>query len=216
VVAGPIRIPEVPTGEPSPNVTWHPSAADSALRMRCARQRGVTAWMTGLSGAGKSTVAAAAERMLLESGHLASVLDGDNLRHGLNAGLGFDAAGREEAVRRAGEAALLVAGCGVLAIVGMISPFRADRARVRARHREAGVPFLEVFVDADLATAEARDPKGLYARARRGEIAAFTGVSDPYEPPPAPEVHLRTGRTGAEDCARALADAILAASMRNP
>ncbi len=204
----------MPTGEPSPNLTWHPSGADAALRLRCARQRGVTAWMTGLSGAGKSTVAAAAERMLLESGHLASVLDGDNLRHGLNAGLGFDAAGREEAVRRAGEAALLVAGCGALAIVGMISPFRADRARVRARHREAGVPFLEVFVDADLATAEARDPKGLYARARKGEIAAFTGVSDPYEPPSAPELHLRTERTGAEDCARALVDAILAASMR--
>ena len=205
----------MPPGEPSPNVTWHPSSADAALRRRCARQRGVTAWMTGLSGAGKSTVAVAAERMLLESGHLAFRLDGDNLRHGLNAGLGFDAAGREEAVRRAGEAALLVAECGVLAIVGMISPFRADRARVRARHEAAGVPFLEVFVDADLATAEARDPKGLYARARKGEIASFTGVSDPYEPPAAPEVHLRTDRVGVEDCARALVDAILAASERN-
>jgi bifunctional enzyme CysN/CysC len=172
--------------------------------------------MTGLSGAGKSTVAVAAERMLLESGHLAIRLDGDNLRHGLNAGLGFDARGREEAVRRAGEAALLVAEAGVLAIVGMISPFRADRERVRARHEAAGVPFLEVFVDADLSTVEARDPKGLYARARTGEIPAFTGVSAPYEPPLSPEVHLRTDRLAVEDCARAVADAILGVAVRNP
>jgi bifunctional enzyme CysN/CysC len=206
----------VQTGTPDPNVTWQPSASDSALRHRCARQRGVTAWMTGLSGAGKSTVAGAAERMLLEAGHLTFMLDGDNLRHGLNAGLGFDAAGRQEAVRRAGEAALLVAESGVFAIVAMISPFRSDRAQVRARHEAAGVPFLEVFVDAGLATAEARDPKGLYARARKGEISAFTGVSDPYEPPPAPALRLRTDRVGVEDCARALVDAILAASAHNP
>ena len=203
------------TSDPTPNVTWHPSGASADLRRRCARQRGVTAWMTGLSGAGKSTVAAASERMLLEAGHLAIRLDGDNLRHGLNAGLGFDAPGREEAVRRAGEAALLIAEAGVLVIVGMISPFRADRDRVRARHEAAGVPFLEVFVDADLSTVEARDPKGLYARARRGEIPAFTGVSDPYEPPVSPEVHLRTDRLAVEDCARAVVDAILGVAVRN-
>ena len=196
----------------SGNTPWHPSSADHALRARCAGQRGLTVWLTGLSGAGKSTIAVAAERALLEAGRLAYRLDGDNLRHGLNADLGFDAVGRSEAVRRAGEAALLLADAGAVAIVAMISPYRADRGLVRARHAAAGVPFLEVFVDASLATAERRDPKGLYAKARRGELKGFTGIDDPYEAPESPEVRLRTDDAPSERSVAALVDAVIAAA----
>lgn len=194
------------------DIRWHPGSADAALRARCAGQRGLTVWLTGLSGAGKSTIAVAAERALLEKGCLAMRLDGDNLRHGLNAGVGFDEAGRAEAVRRAGEAALLLAECGAVAIVAMISPYRADRDRVRARHAEAGIPFLEAFVDAPLAVAESRDPKGLYAKARRGEIAGFTGIDAPYEAPVSAELHLRTGLDTAESCVAALVAGMISAS----
>jgi adenylyl-sulfate kinase len=194
------------------DIRWHPGSADAALRARCAGQRGLTVWLTGLSGAGKSTIAVAAERALLERGCLAMRLDGDNLRHGLNAGVGFDEAGRAEAVRRAGEAALLLAECGAVAIVAMISPYRADRDRVRARHVEAGLPFLEAFVDAPLAVAESRDPKGLYAKARRGEIAGFTGIDAPYEAPVSAELHLRTGLDTAESCVAALVAGTISAS----
>jgi adenylyl-sulfate kinase len=194
------------------DIRWHPGSADAALRARCAGQRGLTVWLTGLSGAGKSTIAVAAERALLERGCLAMRLDGDNLRHGLNAGVGFDEAGRAEAVRRAGEAALLLAECGAVAIVAMISPYRADRDRVRARHVEAGIPFLEAFVDAPLAVAESRDPKGLYAKARRGEIAGFTGIDAPYEAPVSAELHLRTGLDTAESCVAALVAGTISAS----
>jgi bifunctional enzyme CysN/CysC len=152
------------------------------------------------------------ERSLLEAGSLAFRLDGDNLRHGLNAGVGFDAAGRQEAVRRAGEAALLVAGAGAVAIVGMISPYRADRDRVRARHAEAGSPFLEVHVDAPLAVAESRDPKGLYAKARAGEIKGFTGIDDPYEAPAAPEIVVRTHERTLAECVAALQAATVSAA----
>lgn len=194
------------------DIRWHPGSADAALRARCAGQRGLTVWLTGLSGAGKSTIAVAAERALLEKGCLAMRLDGDNLRHGLNAGVGFDEAGRAEAVRRAGEAALLLAECGAVAIVAMISPYRADRDRVRARHVEAGIPFLEAFVDAPLAVAESRDPKGLYAKARRGELAGFTGIDAPYEAPVSAELHLRTGLDTAESCVAALVAGTISAS----
>ena len=196
-----------------PNVRWHASAADAALRARCAGQRGVTAWLTGLSGSGKSTIAVDVEHRLLQIGCLACCLDGDNLRHGLNAGVGFDAAGRQEAVRRAGEAALLMAGSGVVAIVGMISPYRADRDRVRARHLAAGIPFIEVHVDAPLAIAEGRDPKGLYAKARAGEIKGFTGIDDPYEAPLSAEVVLHTAEHSLATCVAELEAAILRVSM---
>ena len=196
-----------------PNVRWHASAADAALRARCAGQRGVTAWLTGLSGSGKSTIAVDAEHRLLQIGCLACCLDGDNLRHGLNSGVGFDAAGRQEAVRRAGEAALLMAGSGVVAIVGMISPYRADRDRVRARHLAAGIPFIEVHVDAPLAIAEGRDPKGLYAKARAGEIKGFTGIDDPYEAPLSAEVVLHTAEHSLAACVAELETAILKIAM---
>jgi adenylyl-sulfate kinase len=194
------------------DIRWHPGSADAALRARCAGQRGLTVWLTGLSGAGKSTIAVAAERALLEKGCLAMRLDGDNLRHGLNAGVGFDEAGRAEAVRRAGEAALLLAECGAVAIVAMISPYRADRDRVRARHAEVGIPFLEAFVDAPLAVAESRDPKGLYAKARRGEIAGFTGIDAPYEAPVSAELHLRTGSDTQDSCVASLVSCVMSAS----
>ena len=196
-----------------PNVRWHASAADAALRARCAGQRGVTAWLTGLSGSGKSTIAVDVEHRLLQVGCLACCLDGDNLRHGLNAGVGFDAAGRQEAVRRAGEASLLMAGSGVVAIVGMISPYRADRDRVRARHLAAGIPFIEVHVHAPLAIAEGRDPKGLYAKARAGEIKGFTGIDDPYEAPLSAEVVLHTAEHALAACVAELETAILTIAM---
>ena len=169
---------------------------------------GVTVWLTGLSGAGKSTIAEAAVARLRALGVAATVLDGDVLRGGLNRDLGFTPEARAEAVRRAGEAALLLSSSGVTAVAALISPYRADRDRVRARHREAGIPFLEVFVDAPVEVTAARDPKGLYARARAGEIPAFTGVSDPYEPPESPELvipsHQVTIDEGAEVILRAL------------
>ena len=176
-----------------------------------ARPRGVTVWLTGLSGAGKSTLATLASDALESRGIRSTVLDGDVLRSGLNADLGFAAADRAEAVRRAGEAALIASSAGVVTFAALISPYRADRDRVRARHRACGIGFLEVFVDAPLSVTEARDPKGLYARARAGAIPAFTGISDPYEPPHAPEVRLATAESGAEECARRLAEAVLCA-----
>lgn len=190
------------------NLRWHASSADAALRARCARQQGVTVWLTGLSGSGKSTLAAELERQLLESDHLAYLLDGDNLRHGLNLEVGFDAAGRHEAVRRASEAALLVAQSGVIAIVSMISPYRQGRLRARARHAEAGIPFIEVHVHAPLAVAEQRDPKGLYAKARAGQIKGFTGIDDPYEAPDSPELTLATAESSIADCVKQLQEAI--------
>jgi bifunctional enzyme CysN/CysC len=148
-------------------------------------------WLTGLSGSGKSTVAAELERRLVASGRPAYLLDGDNLRHGLNADLGFSAADRAENVRRVGEVAKLLGDAGVMAIVSLVSPYRADRDLVRASHVDAGIPFTEVFVDTPLAVCEERDPKGLYAKARAGEIAHFTGIDDPYEAPLSPDLLLR-------------------------
>ena len=143
-----------------------------------------------MSGSGKSTVAVALERLLVAGGRPAYRLDGDNLRLGLNADLGFSAADRDENVRRAGEVARLLADAGVVAIVPLISPYRAGRDRARAVHEAAGVPFFEVFVDTPIELCEQRDPKGLYAKARAGEITGFTGIDDPYEAPIAPELVL--------------------------
>lgn len=169
---------------------------------------GCTVWLTGLSGSGKSTIAVALERALVDARRVAYRLDGDNVRMGLNAGLGFDAAGRAEAVRRMGEAALLLADAGVVAVVAMISPYRSDRDAVRRRHAERGVPFLEAFVDVPLSVAESRDTKGLYAQARAGAIPAFTGVSDPYEAPERPELHLRTDTSDVAACVAAIVRAL--------
>jgi bifunctional enzyme CysN/CysC len=138
-------------------------------------------------------VAVEVEHRLVSIGRPAYLLDGDNLRHGLNAGLGFGAADRAENVRRVGEVACLFADAGLVAVVSLVSPYRADRDRVRAMHESAGLRFLEVFVDTPLDVCEARDPKGMYAKARAGLIRGFTGVDDPYEPPLEPELVLRPG-----------------------
>ena len=168
------------------------------------QQKGVTLWMTGLSGSGKSTIAVALEQVLLQQGKHAYRLDGDNVRHGLNKNLGFSAEDRAENIRRIGEVAKLFAEAGILTITSFISPYRADRDLVRKLHDDAGLPFFEVYVDAPLEVAEERDPKGLYKKARAGEIKGFTGIDDPYEAPQNPELHLRTDKLSVEDSVRAL------------
>jgi len=169
------------------NVTWH----DGAVSRHERATRGLTVWLTGLSGSGKSSVAAEVERKLVASGRPAYLLDGDNLRHGLNADLGFSASGRAENVRRVGEVAKLLADAGVIALVSLVSPYRGDRDKVRESHAAVELPFVEVFVDTPLEMCEARDPKGLYARARAGQIIQFTGIDDPYEAPLSPNLVLR-------------------------
>lgn len=144
----------------------------------------------GGSGSGKSTLAAAVEERLTGAGVSAYVLDGDNLRHGLNGDLGFDAYARAENVRRTAHVARLLADAGLVALVSLVSPYAADRALARRLHDDAGIPFVEIFLSAPLSVCEQRDPKGLYARARKGEITGFTGVDDPYEPPDHPDVEI--------------------------
>jgi bifunctional enzyme CysN/CysC len=175
----------------SPNVVWHESAIPRSERWQAAGVSGITLWFTGLSGSGKSTVAVEVERLVLEHGRPTYLLDGDNLRHGLNGDLGFSAADRDENVRRASEVARLFADAGVIALVPLISPYRAGRERARQIHAAADLPFVEVFVDTPIEICEQRDPKGLYAKARAGEITGFTGIDDPYEAPNAPELVLR-------------------------
>lgn len=186
----------------STNITYHSSAVTRAEREGATGHSGATVWLTGLSGSGKSTIAVALEHRLVAAGIPAYMLDGDNLRHGLNGDLGFDAASRAENVRRAGEVALLFADAGVVAIVPLISPYRADRDRVRARHAEIGLRFVEVFVDTPIEICEQRDPKGLYRKARAGEITGFTGVDDPYEAPEHPELVLQATLTPPEGAER--------------
>jgi len=162
---------------------------------------GATVWLTGLSGSGKSTVAGEVERQLVARGIATYSLDGDNLRHGLNGDLGFSAADRVENVRRVAEVARLFADAGIVALVPVISPYRAGRTHARQLHQDAGLTFLEVFVDAPIDICEARDPKGLYARARAGEVKGFTGIDDPYEPPEHPDLVIATDRQPAVDAA---------------
>lgn len=184
------------------NITWHPAAVGPEERGRVLGQRGCVVWMTGLSGSGKSTIARAAERLLLERGRAAYVLDGDNVRHGLNGDLGFSPEDREENIRRIGEVAALFADAGLIVLVAFISPYARDRRR--AREAAGARRFLEVFVDADLATCQQRDPKGLYEKARAGEIQDFTGISAPYEPPASADLLLPTGRLSIIECAETL------------
>jgi adenylylsulfate kinase len=179
-------------------VTWHDGEVTRTDRMQILRQRGATIWFTGLSGSGKSTIAVALEKALHQMGKLSYRLDGDNVRHGINKNLGFSEEDRKENIRRIGEVAKLFGDAGMIALSSFISPYKADRDEVRALHDAAGIPFVEVFVDCTLDEAERRDPKGLYAKARAGEIRNFTGIDDPYEPPVAPEIHLRTDRMALE------------------
>ncbi|MDQ2649907.1 MAG: adenylyl-sulfate kinase [Actinomycetota bacterium] len=182
------------------DVTWHPGHVARAHRPSL----GATVWFTGLSGSGKSTVATAVERLLVAAGRPAYVLDGDNLRLGLNGDLGFSASDRAENVRRVGHVASLLADAGVVALVPLISPYRADRDRVRSLHEAAELPFFEVFVDTPIELCEQRDPKGLYKKARAGEITGFTGIDDPYEAPVAPELVLRPADGDADHMAAAV------------
>jgi bifunctional enzyme CysN/CysC len=185
----------------SDNVTWHPGRVARAGRP----SQGATIWFTGLSGSGKSTVATACEEQLIAAGRPAYVLDGDNIRHGLNGDLGFSAEDRAENVRRVGHVACLMADAGLVALVPLVSPYRADRDAIRALHEAAGLPFVEVFVDTPIELCEQRDPKGLYAKARAGELKGFTGVDDPYEAPEDPELVLRP----ADGDPDAMAEAVL-------
>jgi adenylylsulfate kinase len=193
------------------HVTWHTHSVSREEREGLSGQHGCVVWLTGLSGSGKSTIANLLDHMLHSAGVRSFVLDGDNIRHGLNAspgmlahehgdnfagrfGLGFSAEDREENIRRIGAVAELFASAGIIAVTAFISPYRRDRRAVRKLVEDNGRPddFIEVFVDAPLEVCESRDPKGLYKKARAGEIKGFTGIDDPYEPPEAPEMILNT------------------------
>jgi bifunctional enzyme CysN/CysC len=175
------------------NVVRHEGQLDRDERWSALAVRGAVVWLTGLSGSGKSTVAFAVEHQLVTGHQPAVVLDGDNLRHGLNADLGFSEEDRRENIRRVAEVAVLFAEAGVVALVPLISPYRSSRDAARAVADAAQVPFVEVFVDTPIEECERRDPKGLYAKARAGEITGFTGIDDPYEAPLGPEVTLAGG-----------------------
>ena len=161
-----------------------------AQRQAALGHRGATVWFTGLPASGKTTLSAAVERALVDGGHLAYRLDGDEVRRELCGDLGFDRSGRAENVRRVAHVARILADASVLVLVALVSPYAVDRARARELHETIGLPFVEVFVDTPIEVCEQRDPKGMYARARRGELRGFTGVDDPYEPPANPDLRL--------------------------
>ena len=188
------------------NLTWQTPQPREA-RWHVLGQRPVIAWITGLSGSGKSTIAMAVDRVLTHYGRATALLDGDNLRHGLNKDLCFTKADRIENIRRAAEAAKLMADAGLVTLVSLISPFRAERDAARAIAGD--IPFLEIFVDTPLKLCEARDPKGLYVRARSGEIPNFTGVSSPYEAPLLADLVLSTAGRDVDTSAQPLVDALL-------
>jgi adenylylsulfate kinase len=181
------------------NIKWHQSLVTRPLRERLNGHKSFVLWFTGLSGAGKSTLAHRVEEMLFERGCRTYVFDGDNVRHGLCADLGFSAEDRRENIRRIGEMSKLFTDAGIIALTAFISPFRSDRQMVRSLV-ESG-DFIEVFCDAPLEICEQRDVKGLYMKARRGEIPEFTGISSPYEAPINPEITVHTGRDGLDVCA---------------
>ncbi len=181
------------------NITWHEGHATREERQQLLRQKGATLWFTGLSGSGKSTIAFTLEHALVQRGCLAYVLDGDNIRHGLNKNLGFSAADREENIRRIGEVAKLFADCGVLTMTSFISPYRKDRDTVRALHVAGNLPFIEVHVNTPIETCEQRDPKGLYKKARAGQLKGFTGIDDPYEAPTQPELTIDATATSPQE-----------------
>jgi len=186
------------------NITWHDGDVTPDMRKENMGQQGASLWLTGLSASGKSTVAMALEKLLLSRGKHAYCLDGDNIRHGLNKNLGFSAEDRAENIRRIGEVTKLFADSGMISINSFISPYRVDRDQARAAHEESKIPFFEVFVHCPLEEAEKRDPKGLYKKARAGEIKGFTGIDDPYEAPESPEIVLNTHEQSVEESALAL------------
>ncbi len=195
------------------SITWHHGHVEREHRQRLLYHLCATIWFTGLPSSGKSTIAFTLEHALVERGHLAYVLDGDNIRHGLNKNLGFSPEDREENIRRIGEVAKLFADAGVLTCTRFISPYRKDRDQARRIHQEAGLPFIEVFVRTPVELCEQRDPKGLYKKARTGELKEFTGVSAPYEEPLHPELVLDTAQLTPDQAAQTVLDYLKAHSL---
>jgi bifunctional enzyme CysN/CysC len=179
-------------------IRWQVSDIDKAARAQQKLQKPFCLWLTGLSGAGKSTIANLLERQLFASGRHTYILDGDNIRQGLNRDLGFSEADRVENIRRAREVARLFVDAGLVVIVAFISPYRAERELARSRFEPD--EFVEIYIDAPLEECEGRDPKGLYAKARRGELVNFTGIDSDYEPPEAPEIRLDTVAKSPDEC----------------
>ncbi len=218
-----------------PQVVWHQHSVDRASRERLSGHRGCVVWFTGLSGSGKSTIANLVDRLLYDRGVHTYLLDGDNIRHGLCAGanllepthgadfanrfgLGFGPLDREENIRRIGAVAQLFVAASVVTLTAFVSPYRRDRERVRKWVESHGSPgdFVEVFVDTPLEICEARDPKGLYKQARQGKIANFTGISDPYEAPENPEIHLHSGSRPATELAQIVVDQLTSRGVIQP
>ena len=201
------------TQQKATNITWHAGEINKKDRERFLGQKGAVIWFTGLSGSGKSTLAHEVEKRLFENGNLCYVLDGDNIRHGLNKNLGFSPQDREENIRRIGEVANLFADSGVIAMTAFISPYRADRQKARDLLEEGN--FIEVYVKVPLPVAEERDPKGLYKKARAGEIKEFTGISAPYEEPNSAEIEMDTSAMSLEECATQVMDYLMNAGIIN-
>jgi len=189
------------------NITWHEAHIKRDKKEKLIGQRGLLLWFTGLSASGKSTLAHKLEMELYNSGNLSIVLDGDNIRHGLNKNLGFSSEDRKENIRRIGEVAKLFVETGVITMASFISPYRADRDRVKSLFQEGD--FIEIYVKCPLDELERRDPKGLYKKARQGLIKEFTGISAPYEEPVAPEIVLDTSRLSIDECAQIVFDDIV-------
>jgi adenylylsulfate kinase len=188
------------------NIVWHEGNVTRQERQELLGQKGATLWMTGLSASGKSTIAVALEQVLLQQGRTAYRLDGDNIRHGLNKNLGFSAEDRAENIRRIGEVAKLFSDACVLTITSFISPYIKDRDLVRKLHEEAGLPFIEVYIKCPIDVAEQRDPKGLYKKARAGQLKGFTGIDDPYEEPTRAELVIDTSTTSVEEAVQRILD----------
>ncbi len=190
------------------NIHWHDGQINKENRQHLLQQNGIVIWFTGLSGSGKSTLARALEEKLFERGHLCFVLDGDNVRHGLNKNLGFSPEDREENIRRIGEVAKLFADAGLIAMTAFISPYRKDRDQARSLLNKD--EFIEIYVKVPLDIAEQRDPKGLYKKARAGEIKEFTGISAPYEEPTNAELILDTGDLSLNECVEKILEYLIA------
>ena len=192
VGAGMVISPNAHGQRASSDVVWQPTRVTAATRANQKSQKPAVVWFTGLSGSGKSTIANALEQALVQRGHHSYLLDGDNIRHGLNIDLDFSEGGRNENIRRVGEVSALFVDAGLIVITAFISPFRADRNKIRERIGDA--QFVEVYLSTSLEECERRDPKGLYVKARAGEIREFTGIDSPYEPPIAPQLTIDTSK----------------------
>jgi adenylylsulfate kinase len=192
------------TEKKATNIVWHEGKVSRAKRERLNNHRGFTIWFTGLSAAGKSTLAVAVEEALYEHGCNSYILDGDNVRHGLNKNLGFSPEERAENIRRIAEVAKLFRDAGVINLTAFISPYRADRQSARKLAEDENDAFIEVFVECPVEVCEERDPKGMYKKARAGGIKDFTGINAPYEPPEKPEIHVRTDKKTVDECVEAI------------